>query len=37
VAEEKFCSLSVASTDGVRRLVVSEMEHREQFKELSFL
>jgi hypothetical protein len=29
VAEEKFCSLSDAWTNGARRLVVSKMEHRE--------
>jgi hypothetical protein len=32
VVEEKFCNLSVALADGVRRLLVSEMERREQFK-----
>jgi hypothetical protein len=37
VAEDKFCSLSDASADGARRLVVSEMERREQFEELSLL
>jgi hypothetical protein len=37
VAEEKFCSLSDAWTNGARRLVVSKMERREQFKELSLL
>jgi hypothetical protein len=37
VAKEKFRSLSDASADGARQLVVSEMEHREQFKELSLL
>jgi hypothetical protein len=37
VAEEKFCSLFDAWTDGARRLVVSKMERREQFKELSLL
>jgi hypothetical protein len=29
VAEEKFCSLSDAWTNGARRLVVSKMERRE--------
>jgi hypothetical protein len=37
VAEEKFCSLSNMSIDGVRQLVVSEMEHQEHFEELSLL
>jgi hypothetical protein len=37
VAEEKFHSLSNASADGTRRLVISEMEHWEQFEELSLL
>jgi hypothetical protein len=37
VAKEKFRSLSDASADGVRRLVISEMEHWEQFEELSLL
>jgi hypothetical protein len=37
VAEEKFRSLSDVSVDGVRWLVVSEMEHREQFEELFLL
>jgi hypothetical protein len=37
VAEEKLCSLYDASTDGARRLVVSEMERREQFKEFFVL
>jgi hypothetical protein len=37
VTKEKFRSLSDASVDGVRWLVVSEMEHQEQFKELSLL
>jgi hypothetical protein len=37
VAEEKFHSLSDAPADGVRRLVVYEMERREQFEELSLL
>jgi hypothetical protein len=37
VAEEQFYSLSNASGDGAWRLVVSKMEHREQFEELSFL
>jgi hypothetical protein len=31
VVEEKFCSLSVVLADGVQRLLVSKMEHREQF------
>jgi hypothetical protein len=35
VAEEKFFSLSNASDDGARWLVVFEMEHREQFEKLS--
>jgi hypothetical protein len=35
VAEEKSCSLSNASADGARGLVVSEREHWEQFEELS--
>jgi hypothetical protein len=37
VAEEKIRSLSYASIDGARWLVVSEMELQEQFKKLSFL
>jgi hypothetical protein len=37
VAKENFCSLSDASPDGARRLVVSEMERWEQFEELSLL
>jgi hypothetical protein len=37
VAEEKFRSLSNASTDGARRLVVNKMECQEQFKEFSHL
>jgi hypothetical protein len=37
VAKEEFCSLSDASADDARWLVVSEMEHQEQFKELSLL
>jgi hypothetical protein len=37
VTKEKFHNLSDASTDGAWRLVVSEMEHREQFEELSLL
>jgi hypothetical protein len=37
VAKEKFCSLSDASVDGAQRLAVSEMEHQEQFEELSLL
>jgi hypothetical protein len=37
VAEEKFFSLSNASDDGARWLVVFEMERREQFEELSLL
>jgi hypothetical protein len=37
VVEEKFLSLSDASADGALWLVVSKMEHREQFKELSLL
>jgi hypothetical protein len=37
VAEEKFRSLSDASADGVRWLVVSKMEHREQFEQFSLL
>jgi hypothetical protein len=35
VAEEKFRSLSDASADGAWRLVVSEMEHQEQFEDVS--
>jgi hypothetical protein len=34
VAKEKFHTLFDASANGARRLVVSEMEHREQFEEL---
>jgi hypothetical protein len=37
VAEEKFRSLSGMSAEGAWRLVVSEMERREQFEELSLL
>jgi hypothetical protein len=37
VAEEKFRSLSDALADGARWLVVSEMEHREQFEQFSLL
>jgi hypothetical protein len=37
VAEEKFCNLSDASDNGAQWLVVFEMEHREQFEELSLL
>jgi hypothetical protein len=37
VAEEKFHSLSDASADGARWLVVSEMEHQEQFEQFSLL
>jgi hypothetical protein len=37
VTEEKFCSLTNTSADGVLWLVVSEMEHREQVEELSLL
>jgi hypothetical protein len=37
VTEEKFHSLFDTSTDGARQLVVSEMECREQFEELSLL
>jgi hypothetical protein len=37
VAEEKFRSLSDASPDGAWWLVVFEMEHQEQFEELSLL
>jgi hypothetical protein len=37
MVEEKFHSLSDALADGVWRLVVSEMEHREEFEELSLL
>jgi hypothetical protein len=37
VAEEKFRSLSGMSAKGAWRLVVSEMERREQFEELSLL
>jgi hypothetical protein len=37
VAEEKFCSLSNMSVDGAQWLVVSEMEHWEQFEELFIL
>jgi hypothetical protein len=35
VAEEKFYSLIDTSADVAQRLVVSEMEHQEQFEELS--
>jgi hypothetical protein len=35
--EEKFHSLSDASADGVRRLVVSKKEHWVQFEKLSLL
>jgi hypothetical protein len=37
MAEGKFHSLSDAMTKGVWRLVVSRMEHREQFEEISLL
>jgi hypothetical protein len=37
VVEEKFCCLSDTSAVGARWLVVSEMEHQEQFEELSLL
>jgi hypothetical protein len=37
VVEEKFCSLSDTSADGVRSLVAFEMEHQEHFEELSLL
>jgi hypothetical protein len=37
VAEEKFRSLSGMSAEGAWRLVVFEMERREQFEELSLL
>jgi hypothetical protein len=37
VTEEKFYSLSDASADGAQWLVVSEMDRREQFEELSLL
>jgi hypothetical protein len=37
VVEEKFHSMSDASTDGARWLVVFEMEYRDQFEELSLL
>jgi hypothetical protein len=37
MTEEKFCSLSDTSADGAQQLVLSEREHREQFKELSLL
>jgi hypothetical protein len=37
VVEEKFRSLSDESADEARRLVVSEMEHREQFEDFSLL
>jgi hypothetical protein len=37
VAEDNFHSLSNGSASCARRLVVSEKEHREQFKELSRL
>jgi hypothetical protein len=37
VPKEKFHSLSNVSTDGARWLVVSEMEHWEQFEDLSLL
>jgi hypothetical protein len=37
VAKEKFRSMSDASADGARWLVVFEMEYQEQFKELSLL
>jgi hypothetical protein len=35
MVEEKFHSLSDALADGAWQLVVSEMEHREEFEELS--
>jgi predicted DNA-binding antitoxin AbrB/MazE fold protein len=35
VAEEKFYSLTDTSADVAQRLVVFEMEHQEQFEELS--
>jgi translation elongation factor EF-4 len=37
MAEENFYGLSDVAVDGVRRLVVSEREHREQFEELNLL
>jgi hypothetical protein len=37
VAVEKFHSLSDTLADGARQLVVSKMEHQEQFKALSLL
>jgi hypothetical protein len=37
VVEEKLCSLSDASANGARWIVASEVEHREQFEELSLL
>jgi hypothetical protein len=37
VAEEKFRSLSDVLADDARRLVVSKMESREQFEELSLI
>jgi hypothetical protein len=37
VAEEKFRNLSDVSADGAWQLVVFEMEHWEQFEELSLL
>jgi septal ring factor EnvC (AmiA/AmiB activator) len=37
VAEEKFRSFSHALADGEQRLVASEKEHQEQFKELFLL
>jgi hypothetical protein len=37
VAENKFCSLSDASDDGTRWLVVSEMKRRKQIQERSLL
>jgi hypothetical protein len=36
-ALEKVCNLSNSLADAVHRLVVSETEHREQFREISFL
>jgi hypothetical protein len=37
VTEDKFRNLSEVSVDGVRRLLISEMERREQFEQLSLL